>query len=89
MRQTGKVIKFEPLRGFGFICVDGPVGEDIFFHITSWPVGEGPPMVWQRVSFTVEDGDAGHGLRTSTCSRRVLGDGPPCVATGRAERRGS
>lgn len=38
--QFGKIIKYNSEKGFGFIS---SAGEDIFFHISDYPVAEGEP----------------------------------------------
>ena len=53
--KFGKVIKFNPEKGFGFISM---AGEDIFFHISDFPAAEGEPQRNERVQFiAVENGD--------------------------------
>ena len=54
--KFGKVIKFNPEKGFGFISM---AGEDIFFHISDFPDAlETEPKKNEKVKFVLEeDGD--------------------------------
>lgn len=58
MRTEGTLIKWDDARGFGFIKpYDG--GEDVFVHITAFPVGTGRPSLGEEVSYELETGDKG------------------------------
>jgi len=55
---TGKVVRFDEIRGYGFVTPDGG-GEDVFVHVNDLESDKrlmGPGAV---VEFTVEDGDRG------------------------------
>ncbi|CAM9201878.1 cold-shock protein [Acinetobacter bereziniae] len=48
--QQGKIKQYDPERGFGFI---GGLEQDIFFHISDFPLAEGEPKRNERVKFIV------------------------------------
>ena len=48
--QQGKIKQYEADRGFGFI---GGLEQDIFFHISDFPLAEGEPKRNERVKFIV------------------------------------
>ena len=51
--KFGKVIKFNPEKGFGFISM---AGEDIFFHISDFPDAlETEPKKNKKVKFVLEE----------------------------------
>ena len=51
--KFGKVIKFNPEKGFGFISM---AGEDIFFHISDFPAAlETEPKKNEKVKFVLEE----------------------------------
>ena len=51
--QFGKVIKYNPEKGFGFISM---AGEDVFFHISDFPAGlEKEPKRNEKVKFTIAE----------------------------------
>ena len=52
--QFGKIIKYNSEKGFGFIS---SAGEDIFFHISDYPVTEGEPQVDDKVKFVVVENE--------------------------------
>ncbi|HJQ48611.1 MAG TPA: cold shock domain-containing protein [Amycolatopsis sp.] len=55
---TGKVVRFDEMRGYGFVTPDGG-GEDVFVHVNDLESDKrlmGPGAV---VEFTVEDGERG------------------------------
>ena len=53
--QQGKIKQYHSDKGFGFIC---GVEQDIFFHISDFPLEEGEPKRNERVKFlVVENGD--------------------------------
>lgn len=53
--QTGKIREYHTDKGFGFI---GGVEQDIFFHISDFPLQDGEPKKNERVKFlVVENGD--------------------------------
>lgn len=50
--QQGKIKKYDADRGFGFI---GGVEQDIFFHISDFPLADGEPKRNERVKFIVAE----------------------------------
>ncbi len=51
--QFGKVVKYNPEKGFGFISM---AGEDVFFHISDFPEGaEEEPKRNDKVKFVLEE----------------------------------
>ena len=48
--QQGKIKRYDADRGFGFI---GGLEQDIFFHISDFPLAEGEPKRNERVKFIV------------------------------------
>ncbi|MFW1798633.1 cold-shock protein [Acinetobacter nematophilus] len=48
--QQGKIKQYDSERGFGFI---GGLEQDIFFHISDFPLAEGEPKRNERVKFIV------------------------------------
>ncbi|RKN05717.1 cold-shock protein [Streptomyces radicis] len=55
---TGKVVRFDELRGYGFVAPDTG-GEDVFIHVNDLEFDKrllGPGML---VTFDVEEGDRG------------------------------
>lgn len=48
--QQGKIKQYDADRGFGFI---GGFEQDIFFHISDFPLAEGEPKRNERVKFIV------------------------------------
>jgi CspA family cold shock protein len=55
---TGKVIRFDEVRGYGFIAPDHG-GEDLFVHLNDLVEGRPQFRTGLRVSFEVADGDRG------------------------------
>ncbi|MEG0487841.1 cold-shock protein [Acinetobacter sp. P8-3-8] len=52
--QQGKIKQYDADRGFGFI---GGVEQDIFFHISDFPLADGEPKRNERVKFIVVEND--------------------------------
>ena len=52
--QQGKIKQYDADRGFGFI---GGVEQDIFFHISDFPLADGEPKRNERVKFIVVGND--------------------------------
>ncbi|NHC04486.1 cold shock domain-containing protein [Acinetobacter sp. 187] len=53
--QFGKVIKYNPEKGFGFISM---AGEDVFFHISEFPEGlDKEPKRNEKVKFVLVEQD--------------------------------
>lgn len=52
--QYGKIIKYNPDKGFGFISSPE---QDIFFHISDYPETEGEPKVGDKVKFVLAENE--------------------------------
>lgn len=52
--QQGKIKQYNSEKGFGFI---GGLEQDIFFHISDFPLADGEPKRNERVKFVVVDND--------------------------------
>lgn len=52
--QQGKIKQYNSEKGFGFI---GGAEQDVFFHISDFPLAEGEPKRNERVKFIVVDND--------------------------------
>ncbi|MEG0482299.1 cold-shock protein [Acinetobacter piscicola] len=52
--QQGKIKQYDADRGFGFI---GGLEQDIFFHISDFPLADGEPKRNERVKFIVVEND--------------------------------
>ncbi|MHC9292348.1 cold-shock protein [Mycobacterium sp. LTG2003] len=63
MRVTGTVVRFDRVRGYGFIAPDSG-GDDIFLHANDLEFEKSLATRGVRVSFDVEDGPRGE-LATS------------------------
>jgi cold shock CspA family protein len=55
---TGRVIRFDEIRGYGFITPDGG-GGDIFLHVNDLEVDKDKVKRGTRVVFEVEEGGRG------------------------------
>jgi cold shock protein len=69
---TGKVVRFDEGRGYGFIAPDNG-GEDVFVHASELTDRGVAVACGTRVQFNIVDG--GRGLKAYDV--RVLGDGVP------------
>ena len=50
MKRTGRIVRFDAERGFGFLrCAQTPA--DVFFHVRDFDGRSGPPAVDQAVDF--------------------------------------
>jgi cold shock protein len=58
VRITGKVIRFDAVRGYGFISPDVG-GEDVFLHVNDLEFEKPLARAGARVSFEILDGDRG------------------------------
>jgi CspA family cold shock protein len=58
MRLAGKVIRFDNVRGYGFITPDGG-GDDVFLHANDLEMEKLLARPGVRVSFDVEEGERG------------------------------
>ncbi|PUB32424.1 putative cold-shock DNA-binding protein [Promicromonospora sp. AC04] len=59
----GKVIRFDEVRGYGFVAPDSG-GDDVFIHVNDLEFDKRNLAVGAVVDFAVEDGD--RGLKAST-----------------------
>jgi cold shock protein len=55
---TGKVVRFDEIRGYGFVTPEGG-GEDVFVHVNDLDVDKRLIAPGAIVEFTIEDGDRG------------------------------
>jgi cold shock protein len=70
LRVTGKVVRFDDLRGYGFITPDIG-GDDVFLHANDLEMEKTSAKRGARVSFEIEEGDRGKfatGVRLSAPS---------------------
>ncbi|APW43601.1 cold shock domain-containing protein [Rhodoferax saidenbachensis] len=87
-RYTGKLKKWNPERGFGFVVADDG-GQDIFVHITAFPRDGLQPAEGESLSFEVEPDRSG---KRSAVRVHRPGSSPhepahrPKLATGRSAR---
>jgi cold shock protein len=58
MRVTGKVIRFDDIRGYGFISPDDG-GDDVFLHANDLEINKALVQPGLKVSFEVEEGARG------------------------------
>ncbi|GAA1218054.1 cold shock domain-containing protein [Kitasatospora nipponensis] len=58
MVATGRVVKFDEVRGYGFIAPDGG-GGDVFLHVNDLLVDKSLIGPGVHVRFDLEDGDRG------------------------------
>ena len=58
MVVTGRIVRFDDVRGYGFITPDDG-GEDVFVHANDLRVEKHRYRAGLRVGFEVEDGDRG------------------------------
>jgi cold shock protein len=71
---TGRVVKFDGARGYGFIAPDHG-GEDVFLHVNDMAIPEHMVRSGLAVVFDVEEGDRG-----PKASRVRLAEGAGLVA---------
>lgn len=55
---TGKVVRFDEIRGYGFVAPDGG-GEDVFVHVNDLDVDKRLIAPGAIVEFAIEDGERG------------------------------
>lgn len=60
MLSTGRVVRFDEARGYGFITPDGRgVQEDVFLHVRDFVEGRQTLAVGTRVAYEVMEGQRG------------------------------
>jgi len=72
VRSTGRVVRFDQIRGYGFIAPDGG-GEDVFLHANDLEMEKSQVRRDSRVSFEIEDGERGK-FATAVRPHRVQSD---------------
>ncbi|MBI2699026.1 MULTISPECIES: cold shock domain-containing protein [Mycobacterium] len=80
MRVTGRIVRFDGVRGYGFITPDIG-GEDVFLHVNDLEVEKNRVVRGARVSFEIDEGNRGkfaREVRLSNVSAPV--DDDPSVA---------
>jgi CspA family cold shock protein len=68
LRVEGKVVRFDDVRGYGFITPDMG-GDDIFLHVNDLEIEKQLARTGTRVSFEIEEGERGKfatGVRLSS-----------------------
>lgn len=83
MNKTGKVVRWEADRGFGFISGEGG-SQDVFFHVRDYR-GTGAPTVGQGVSYELIH-VGGKGPRAVAVAPIVLASGGQRVSQGTSRR---
>lgn len=73
----GKVIRFDEVRGYGFVAPDTG-GDDVFIHVNDLEFDKRHLAVGAVVDFEVEDGD--RGLKASTVA--LVAAAPALAAVG-------
>lgn len=58
MRVSGKIVRFDDVRGYGFITPDVG-GDDVFLHANDLEMEKRLAVRGARVSFEIEEGDRG------------------------------
>lgn len=58
MRVTGTIVRFDDIRGYGFIAPDVG-GDDVFLHANDLEIEKALARRGARVSFEIEDGPRG------------------------------
>lgn len=79
MRVTGKVVRFDDVRGYGFITPDIG-GDDVFLHANDLEMDKPLARPGAKVSFEIEEGSRGKFARCV----RLSSDAPPTNPAGPA-----
>jgi cold shock CspA family protein len=58
VRVTGKIVRFDEIRGYGFIAPDSG-GDDVFLHANDLEIDKSAARPGTKVSFETEDGPRG------------------------------
>ena len=74
---VGRVIRFDGMRGYGFIAPESG-GEDVFLHVNDLLIPEATLRSGLAVEFQVEDGDRGPKASSVRLAEQVVG--PQAVA---------
>lgn len=80
MRVTGRIVRFDGVRGYGFITPDIG-GEDVFLHVNDLEIEKNRAVRGAQVSFEIDEGNRGkfaREVRLSNVSAPV--DDDPSVA---------
>ncbi|WP_205876572.1 cold-shock protein [Mycobacterium camsae] len=80
MRVTGRIVRFDGVRGYGFITPDIG-GEDVFLHVNDLEIEKNRAVRGAQVSFEIDEGNRGkfaREVRLSNVSTPV--DDDPSVA---------
>lgn len=72
MRLSGKIVRFDGVRGYGFITPDDG-GDDVFLHANDLEMEKSTAQPGTRVSFDVEVGERG---QFATSVRRSNAESP-------------
>jgi cold shock protein len=75
---TGKVLQFDPGRGYGFVAADDG-GEDIFLHASVFDGDPGELVPGAPLEFQVMAGDRGRKAFAVRCTEKKPGPMPPPV----------
>lgn len=75
---VGRVIRFDGVRGYGFIAPDGG-GDDVFMHVNDLLIAESQVHTGLRVEFDIQEGDRG-----PKASSIQLAADEPAASPGRA-----
>ncbi|MBO0882273.1 MAG: cold shock domain-containing protein [Mycobacterium sp.] len=76
MRVTGRIVRFDDIRGYGFISPDIG-GDDIFLHANDLELDRALVKPSARVSFEIEDGPRG---KFATAVQLPVGEPAPAVS---------
>lgn len=61
---TGKVLRFDPDKGYGFIASDSG-GQDVFLHVSDLARGTDPQAIRTGARVSFEEEDAGRGPKAA------------------------
>ncbi|WP_377268619.1 cold-shock protein [Peterkaempfera sp. SMS 1(5)a] len=80
---TGRVLRFDSTRGYGFIAPDEG-GDDVFLHVNDLLIPESSVRAGLTVEFEVEEGD--RGLKASSVRLASANRAPAALAAGSPPR---
>lgn len=78
MRVTGRIVRFDGVRGYGFITPDIG-GEDVFLHVNDLEMEKSRALRGAQVSFEIDEGNRGkfaREVRLSNSSGPAVDDDP-------------